>query len=144
MTAGLPDGGGLLDPDSARDHLRDWKGRIDRMAADTQAMSDRLGQLRVSAQDGNSLAEVTIDATGALVDVRFTERIQRVAPDVVSRAVLSALREARSKAADRSRRIITETIGSESLAARTIAERVESQLRGPASPDGSGHRPADG
>jgi DNA-binding protein YbaB len=130
------DGGGLLDPEGARTYLRDWKGRIDRMAADTQAMSDRLEQLRVTAEDRNGLAEVTIDSTGALVGVRFTERIQRVAPDVVSRAVMSAIREARLTAAERSRQVITETMGSESVAARTIAERVERQLRGPQEDDG--------
>lgn len=123
---------GLLDPDGAMDYLQAWKSRVDRMAADTQAMSDRLGELRVTAEDDNGLAEVTIDSTGALLDVRFSERIQRVAPEVVSRAVLSALRAARLTAAERSRQIITETVGSESVAARTIAERVERQLRGPA------------
>jgi DNA-binding protein YbaB len=122
---------GLLDPDGAMDYLQAWKSRIDRMAADTQAMSDRLGELRVTAEDDNGLAEVTIDSTGALVDVRFSERIQRVSPEVVSRAVLSALRAARLTAAVRSRQIITETVGSESVAARTIAEQVERQLRGP-------------
>jgi DNA-binding protein YbaB len=128
MTAGVPDGGGLLDPDGAHEYLRSWKQRIDRMAADTQAMSDRLGELRVTAEDDNDLAEVTIDATGALLDVRFTPRIQRVAPEVVSRAVMSAIRVARLTAAERSRQIITETVGSESVAGRTIADRIERQL----------------
>jgi len=124
-------GGGLLDPDGATAYLASWKNRIDKMAADTQAMSDRLGELRVTAEDDNGLAEVTIDASGVLVDVRFTDRIQRVAPDVVSRAVLGALRAARLTAAERSRRIITETMGPDSVAARTITERIEKQLLGP-------------
>jgi DNA-binding protein YbaB len=125
---------GLLDPDGALDYLQAWKSRIDQMAADTQAMSDRLAELRVTASDDNGLAEVTIDSTGALIDVRFSDRIQRAAPDAVSRAVLSALRTARLAAAERSREIITETVGSESVAARAIADRVERQLRG-ADPD---------
>jgi DNA-binding protein YbaB len=119
------------DPEDARSYLDDWQGRVERMAASTQAMSDRLGQLRVSAEDANGLAEVTIDSNGALQDVRFSEQIQRYAPDAVSRAVMSALREARKKAAERSRQIIAETVGSESLAARTIADRLEQQLVGP-------------
>jgi hypothetical protein len=44
---------------------------------------------------------VTIDASGALVDVRFTDRIHRVAPDAVARAVMSAVHEAKREAADR-------------------------------------------
>lgn len=100
------------------------------MAADTQAMSDRLGALRVTAEDDNRLVEVTIDSSGVLVDARFDPRIQRVAPDVVSRALLSALREARLIAARRTRTIINETMGEDSVAGRTIAERLERQLNG--------------
>jgi DNA-binding protein YbaB len=114
----------LLDPDSSREYLRDWKGRIDRAAAATQAMSERLGEMRVSAVDGNGLVEVTIDSSGVLVDVRFTERIHRVAPDVVARGVMTALGVARREAARLSREVIDETLGPESMAGRVIGERL--------------------
>ncbi|MFI5938536.1 YbaB/EbfC family nucleoid-associated protein [Actinoplanes sp. NPDC051494] len=132
----MSDGGAFLDPDESMAYLRGWKTRIDRVAADTQAMSDRLGQLRVTAEDENGFAEVTIDSTGVLVDVRFSERIQRVAPDVVSRALLNAIEVARSKAAERTRQIISDSMGSESVAARAVADRMERQLRGPGVSDG--------
>lgn len=122
--------GGLLDPDEATAYLQQWKSRIDRMAADTQAMSTRLDALRVRAEDPNGLVEVTIDATGALVDVRFSGRIHQFAPDVVGRAVMSAVGEARRKAAEQSKEIVTETMGPDSVAGRTITERLERQLGG--------------
>ncbi|MET8148416.1 YbaB/EbfC family nucleoid-associated protein [Actinoplanes sp. NPDC049668] len=131
MTTGLSDEGGILDPDGARDYLRDWQGRVDRMAVDAQAVSERLESLRVTAEDANGIAEVTIDSTGALVDIRFSERIQHAQPDVVSRAVLSAVREARSSAADRSRQIVRDVMGGESVAGRAIADRMAERLRGP-------------
>lgn len=136
MTAGFADASGFLDPDASRAYLREWKSRVDKMAADTKAVSDRLAELRISAEDDNRLVKVAIDATGLLVGVEFSDRIQRVAPDAVSRAVLSALRVARLRAAEQSREIITETMGADSPAARTIAERVERQLRGD---EGGGH-----
>ncbi|WP_250036064.1 YbaB/EbfC family nucleoid-associated protein [Paractinoplanes maris] len=114
----------LLDPDSSREYLRDWKGRVDRAAAATQAMAERLGDLRISAVDGNELAEVTIDSNGVLVDVRFTERIHRVTPDAVSRAVLTAQGIARRKVAELSRQIIDETMGPGSTAGRVIEQRL--------------------
>nr|WP_221376468.1 YbaB/EbfC family nucleoid-associated protein [Actinoplanes polyasparticus] len=114
----------LLDPDSSREYLRDWKGRVDRAAAATQAMADRLGDLRISAVDGNGLVEVTIDSGGVLIDVRFTERIQRVAPDVVSRAVMTAMGIARRKVAALSKEIIDETLGPGSAAGRVIEDRL--------------------
>jgi DNA-binding protein YbaB len=125
MTVETPD---ILDPDGAQDYLRGWKDRVDRMAADAQAMSDRLGRLRASGTDDNDLASVTVDVNGALVDIRFTARIQRVAPSAVEQAVMAALRSARSVAARRARDIIAETMGPDSVAAQTIATRIERQL----------------
>ncbi|MDY7088319.1 MAG: YbaB/EbfC family nucleoid-associated protein [Actinomycetota bacterium] len=113
----------LLDPDSSREYLRDWKGRVDRAAAAAQVMSERLGQARISAADGNGLVEVTIDSGGVLLDVRFTERIQRVPPEAVSRAVMGALGIARNKAARLTKEVIDETLGPDSLAGRMIAEQ---------------------
>ncbi|MFR9779616.1 YbaB/EbfC family nucleoid-associated protein [Micromonospora sp. MS34] len=119
----------MLDPDGAMDRLAAWKGRIDRLAADTRAMSDRLQELRVTVADGNGLCEVTVDSAGGLVDLRLGPRIQRVAPDVVARTVMDTIREARRQLADRSQEIIADTVGTESAAARAIAERVGQQLR---------------
>ncbi|NMO50987.1 YbaB/EbfC family nucleoid-associated protein [Actinoplanes sp. TBRC 11911] len=122
--------GNILDPDAAGVYLEDWQRRIEQKAAETRAMSDRLAALRVTTKDDNGLTEVTIDANGALLDVRFTDRIQRVAPDALARAVMGAVTDARRRAADQSRRIVTETMGEQSVAAHAIAERVEHQLRG--------------
>jgi DNA-binding protein YbaB len=120
----------ILDPDSARERLTAWKGRIDKLAADTKAMSDRLQSVRVTASDPTGLAEVTIDSTGALVDLRLTERIQRVAPAVVARTIMDTIGDARNKLAQRSQEIIADTVGTESPAARAIADSVGRHLRG--------------
>ncbi|ONI81462.1 hypothetical protein ALI144C_19205 [Actinosynnema sp. ALI-1.44] len=122
--------GGILDPDAARERVAAWKGRIDKLAADTQAMSDRLQQVRVTASDPGGLAEVTVDSTGALVDLRLTERIQRTAPDTVAQAVMSLLQQARREVADQSQEVIAETMGPDSAAGQAIAERVGRHLRG--------------
>jgi DNA-binding protein YbaB len=139
MGVGIPSPGGLLDPDGAMDRLAAWKGRIDQLAADTKAMSDRLQELRVTVADGNGLAEVTVDSAGALVDLRLGQRVQRVAPDVAARTIMETIREARRQLASRSQEIVAETVGTESAAARAIAERVGQQLRdadpGTESPD---------
>ncbi|GLZ02083.1 YbaB/EbfC family nucleoid-associated protein [Actinoplanes sp. NBRC 103695] len=127
----MSDGDAFLDPDASREYLRSWKDRVDQQAANTQAMSDRIGQLRVSAEDGNRLAEVTIDASGLLVELKLTDRIHQFAPEVVSRAVMAALRDARVKAAAQSREIAVETMGPDSLSARTIADRMQQLLEPP-------------
>ncbi|PKW14253.1 YbaB/EbfC family nucleoid-associated protein [Saccharopolyspora spinosa] len=125
--------GNILDPDSAHERLAAWKDRIDKLAADTRAMSERLQEVRVTASDPNGLTEVTIDSTGALVDLRLTDRMRRTSPDVVARTIMATLGEAKNKLADRSQEIIADTVGTESPAARAIADSVGQHLRsGPA------------
>ncbi|MFY1690508.1 YbaB/EbfC family nucleoid-associated protein [Plantactinospora sp. WMMB782] len=124
-----PGGGGILDPDGAMEHLAAWKGRIDRLAADTRTMSDRLQQLRVTATSADRMAEVTIDHTGALLELRLDQRIQRVAPEAVARVIMSTIADARRKAAAQAREILADTVGTDSPAARAIAARVDQQLR---------------
>jgi DNA-binding protein YbaB len=120
----------LLDPDASRSYLRDWQDRIDRTAANTREASDRIAAVRATARDGNGLTEVTVDAAGALVGIRFTDRIQRVPADAVSRAVTGAVTAARTRAAAESRQIIDDTLGPDSAAGRAIAERIAGGLSG--------------
>ncbi|CRK57931.1 hypothetical protein [Alloactinosynnema sp. L-07] len=139
--------GDILEPDGARERLTAWKDRIDRLAADTQAMSERLQAVRISESDPTGLAEITIDSTGALVDLKLTDRIHRVAPSVVAQTIMATLGAARNKLADRSQEIIADTVGAESPAGKAIAERVGRQLRGDAAPaaaaDGDGEDDED-
>ncbi|CAM3657575.1 YbaB/EbfC family nucleoid-associated protein [Kibdelosporangium persicum] len=120
----------ILDPDGARERLAAWKNRIDKLAADTQAMSTQLQGLRITAKDSGGLAEVTIDSTGALVDLKLTDRIQRTSPETVAQTIMATLGDARSQLADRSQEIIADTVGTESAAGRAIADSVGRQLRG--------------
>ena len=130
--------GNILDPDGARERLAAWKGRIDKLAADTRAMSDRLRDVRVTASDPAGLAEVTVDSSGALVDLKLTDRIQRTAPTAVARAIMATLGDARSKLADRSQEIIADTMGTDSAPGRAIAASVDRQLRGDQRPPDAG------
>ena len=121
----------FLDPDSSREYLRSWNTRVQQMQERTQAMSEQIGRLRTTVKDSNDLAEVTIDSSGVLLDLKLTDRIRRFEPEVVARAVLSALREARVIAAGRAREIAVETMGPDSLSARTIGDRLEQLLEAP-------------
>lgn len=120
----------VLNPDDARQRLEAWKGRIDKLAADTKAMSDRFQQLEVTRKDRDGMVEVRVDSSGALVALKLSREIDRSAPDVIAATIMSTIREAKAELADRSQEIIAETVGTESPAARAIAERVGDHLRG--------------
>lgn len=137
MWGGDPSDGGLLDPDSSHAQIAQWRERVDRMAVDTKAMSDRLQEVRITASDGNGIVEVTIDANGRLMDLRLSDRIRRLGPEVVARTIMQTINAATGQVAERAQQIIADTIGTQSPMAREISERVGRQLR-PPDPGGSG------
>ena len=136
----VSDAEGFLNPDASRAYLQSWKANVDQTAARATAMAERLQRLRTTAKDGNGLTEVTIDSSGVLLHLELTDRIHRYAPDAVARAVMSALREARQKAARQAHDIAVETMGPGSLSARTIAERMRQQLERPEAGEAPGER----
>ena len=97
MESGIPGPGGVLDPDGAMDRMRAWHGRIDKLAADTKVMSDRLQQLRVTLVSDNGLAEVTVDSTGALLDLRLGRQVQRVQPELTAQTIMDTIRLAKAQ-----------------------------------------------
>ena len=121
----------LLEPGAALDRLAAWQDRIGQAAADTRAMSEQLGRLRVTAADEHRMVEVTIDSQGALTGLRLGRRIQQTEPDQVARAILTTIDEARRRAAGQAREIIAGTVGTDSPAARAIAAQVTERLGGP-------------
>lgn len=131
MPRGIGDGDQLLEPGQALDRLAAWKGRIDQLAVDTKAMSDRLGDLRVTATDDTRMVEVTVDSQGALLDIRLAARIQQLTPDQLADAIMDAVRAAKLRIADQAQEIIATAVGTESEAARAIAAQVEERLREP-------------
>jgi DNA-binding protein YbaB len=121
----------ILDPDGAREQLEAWRGRIERLATDTKAMSDQLQQLRVTATDRDGIVEVTVDSSGSLIDLTLNPRIARVPSDALARTIMDTVREAKRKVAARSQEVIESTLGTDSPSARGIAARVREQLTPP-------------
>jgi DNA-binding protein YbaB len=120
----------ILDPDGAREQLEAWRGRIDRLAADTKSMSDQMQQLRVTAKDRDGVVEVTVDSSGSLVDLKL-QRVARISGEELARTIMDTVREAKRQVAARSLEVIESTLGTDSPAARGIAERVRDHLTPP-------------
>jgi len=118
----------ILDPDGAQERLAAWKGRIDKLAADTKSMSAQLQGLRIVAKDSAGMAEVTIDSTGSMTDLKLTDRMTGARPETVAATIMATLAEARKQLAERSKEIVADTIGTDTAAGRAIVESVGRQL----------------
>ncbi|GLW34644.1 YbaB/EbfC family nucleoid-associated protein [Actinoplanes regularis] len=114
----------LLEPGMALERIAAWQNEIDELVTRTRTMSDRLSALRVTTSDPRRIVEITIDTQGALLDIRFGPHLPQHDPGAVARTVLATLRDARRQAADQTRRIILETVGPESAAAREMMSRA--------------------
>jgi DNA-binding protein YbaB len=125
----------ILDPDAAQERLKAWKDEIEQVAANTAALSERLQALRVTARD--RMAEVTVDSTGKLVELRLTEEIHRAAPDVVARTIMATLRDAQGRLASRTGEIVNGTVGPSSTTGQAI-EAGYSAPTGQGEPTGHG------
>lgn len=122
---------GIPDPESARNRINAWQGRIDALAANTKAMSDQMQEVRVTVTDPDKMVEVTVDSTGNLVDLKMSARIHMATPGEVADTVMATIKAAKAEVAERSAEIISSTLGTESPAARALAERVRQQLTPP-------------
>ena len=128
---------GIPDPESARNRINAWQGRIDALAADTKAMSDQMQEIRVTVTDPDQMVEVTVDSTGNLVELRMSEKIRRVSPGELADTVMATIKDAKAQVAERSTEIISSTLGTESPAARALAERVRQQVTPPEADEGA-------
>ncbi|MFC3491260.1 YbaB/EbfC family nucleoid-associated protein [Glycomyces rhizosphaerae] len=127
--------GAIPGPEESRERLAAWKGKIEQLASDTQAMSNQMQDLRVTMSDPNHMVTVTVDSTGTLLDLQLSERSRRVELQYVSQAVMDTIRAAKAQVAEQAKVIIETTLGGDSAAGRAIAERVRSQLMPPADPE---------
>lgn len=127
--------GEIPGPEESRERLAAWKGKIEQLASDTQAMSNQMQDLRVTMSDPNHMVTVTVDSTGTLLDLQLSERSRRVDLQHVSQTVMDTIREAKAQVAEKAKEIIEETLGGDSAAGRAIAERVRNQLMPPADPE---------
>ncbi len=110
----------ILDIEDARARLEAWKEHAEQRAAETQAASEGIQALRVTAADDNGVVAVTVDSTGALVDLRLSSRIQRQSPEYTEGLVLEVYRKAKARLADAAAEVVRETIGADSLTGRAM------------------------
>lgn len=127
--------GAIPGPEESKERLAAWKGKIDQLAADAQAMSDRMQELRVTVSDPNYMVTVTVDSTGNLLDLQLTERSRRVELQHVSQTIMQTIRAAKAQVAEQAKEIIESTLGEDSAAGHAIAERVRNQLMPPVEPE---------
>ncbi|WP_035736852.1 YbaB/EbfC family nucleoid-associated protein, partial [Glycomyces arizonensis] len=120
----------MLSGDDAVARLQERQAAFQRTVAATQEMASRMGTLTATASDANALVTVAVDSNGVLLKADFTARVQRTAPEAVSRALMEALAGAKRNIAGQTQQIIAETVGADSETGRAVARDLQSRLGG--------------
>jgi DNA-binding protein YbaB len=120
----------VLSGEDAIARLQERQAAFERTVAATQEMATRMQALTATASDPNGLATVTVDSSGVLLKADFSARIQRTAPEAVSRALMEALSGAKQRVAAQTQEVIAETVGADSDTGRAVAQDLQARLLG--------------
>lgn len=116
--------------DDAIARLEERRAAFERTVAATQEMASRMRTLSATASDANGLVTVTVDSGGALLGAEFSARIQRTAPEAVSRALMEALAQAKQRVAAQAQEVIADTVGADSATGQAVAQDLQARLGG--------------
>ncbi|AVT29556.1 MULTISPECIES: YbaB/EbfC family nucleoid-associated protein [unclassified Plantactinospora] len=92
--------------EAARRRVQAWQASSADRAERAAELSRRLAGLRVTTRGADGLVEVTLDSSGALVDLRLDERTRQQPAARVAEEILATVRAAR---AELSRRVAEAT-----------------------------------
>jgi DNA-binding protein YbaB len=120
----------VLSGDDAVARLQERQEAFQRTVAATQEMATRMRTLTAAASDANGLVTVTVDSSGVLLNAEFSARINRTAPEAVSRALMEALAQAKQRVAAQTQEVIAETVGADSETGRAVAQDLQARLGG--------------
>jgi len=126
MTERIPNDLFRGDPQDIERGLDEWVAGLERNAVRYQELQHRVEGVRLTATSPTGVVTVTVDATGALVDVSFTDRIVQTPPEELSRQVLMAVERARGQIVGEVQEVTEETLGAD---AGDSAERIVGYYR---------------
>jgi DNA-binding protein YbaB len=126
-------------PADAREAVAAFAGRIADLHAQTEAANGALANARGEAASPDGLATVTVDASGAVVDVRFGP-LAGVDPEQLRGAVLTAAAAARRAVLTAARDGVAAAVGADSPAVAELERRLV-LAEAPAEPAGPAAAP---
>ncbi|GAA2274007.1 hypothetical protein GCM10009853_029850 [Glycomyces scopariae] len=110
----------LLNMEDAQTRLEAWRDRTVDFASQTETASRALQELKATGADDNGVAQVTVDASGALAGIKLSSRVKRQDPQDTEAVIIEAYRVARVNLAKAAAEIIAETVGTDTPTGRAL------------------------
>ncbi|MFC0505726.1 YbaB/EbfC family nucleoid-associated protein [Micromonospora costi] len=119
--------------DAAEEWMRSWSASVSERAAQTQAMSQRVAELSVSATGARGAVEVTVAGSGAVTNLWLDERVRAWPADRIAAEVMATMRRAQGRLAGAVAEAAAQTVGAHSETARAIVASYATRF--PEQPD---------
>ena len=129
MTTGAPLFGGDLE--STRARLREIARQAERRTRQFARVRDDIRALTVTEQSARGAVRVTVQASGALSDLRMTDEVGRMRPDQIAAEVMACIRKAQARLAERVRDVVAENVPGGDPAAQRIVDQYREQFPEP-------------
>ncbi len=113
------------DPDQAERPISQWVQGFTNKAERFDAMRAQLEQIKVTESSADGAVQVTIDSSGAPIDLALTSKISGMPPSEVAAVVTDCMRRAQRQLAGQVRHAMTATVDAE----EPVVEQVVSGYR---------------
>ena len=125
----------LSGPDDAEAWLEDWSADVEERAAQARTFADQVAELTATATDADRVIRVTVNASGAVTDLRLADRIRSWPAERTAEQILTVMRTAQAQLARQVAAVAAQTVGEHSPITRDVVAGYEARFPAPRSTD---------
>ncbi|NMO57581.1 YbaB/EbfC family nucleoid-associated protein [Actinoplanes sp. TBRC 11911] len=108
--------------------IDDWQAKIEARLARTRALTAGLREVKGVGRSGDGLVEVTIDSSGALMELRLDEDVRRHSARWIAEQVITAARSAKGDLARAATGVVHESGENETPEGRAVLAAFTARL----------------
>ncbi|MFJ2085618.1 YbaB/EbfC family nucleoid-associated protein [Micromonospora chokoriensis] len=120
------------DPDAAQEMLNSWTAELSARAQAAADLSERVAVLAASATSADGVVRVTVDASGALTDLRLDDRVQRMRGSELASIIMATVARAQAGLTEQVMVAVHDTVGTDSETGRAITDTFARRFPKPA------------
>ena len=117
--------------DAAEEWVRSWSASVSERAAQAQVMSQRVGDLTVSATGGHGAVEVTVAGSGTVTDLRLDDRVRDWSGERIAAEIMITMRRAQARLAEAVADVAAQTVGTDSETGRAVVASYATRFPAP-------------
>ncbi|WP_341721263.1 YbaB/EbfC family nucleoid-associated protein [Micromonospora sp. FIMYZ51] len=127
-------------PDEAQEWLHSWTAQVSTRAQAAAELSDRVAGLTATATGANGAVRVTVAASGALTDLSFDDRVQRMRGVDLADLVMTTIARAQAGLTAQVTAAVRDTVGTDSEAGQAMVDSFARRFPEPPEEPTNRHR----